>query len=85
MIHTHRLELFACRASENFARQVINQINLLQSPDEPELHLGELEVTPFSDGEFQPQYTESVRGLSLLLRSRTSQISTGSSMATKSV
>ena len=40
MIHTHRLELFACRASENFARQVINQINLLQSPDEPELHLG---------------------------------------------
>ena len=67
MIHTHRLELFACRASENFARQVINQINLLQSPDEPELHLGELEVTPFSDGEFQPQYTESVRGASVYI------------------
>ena len=67
MIHTHRLELFACRATENFARQVINQINLLQSPDEPELHLGELEVTPFSDGEFQPQYTESVRGASVYI------------------
>ena len=67
MIHTHRLELFACRASENFARQVINQINLLQSPDEPVLHLGELEVTPFSDGEFQPQYTESVRGASVYI------------------
>ena len=67
MIHTHRLELFACRASENFARQVVNQINLLQSPDEPELHLGELEITPFSDGEFQPQYTESVRGASVYI------------------
>ena len=37
MIHTHRLELFACRASEDFARQVIDHINLLQSPEEPEL------------------------------------------------
>jgi ribose-phosphate pyrophosphokinase len=61
------LELFACRASENFARQVVNQINLLQSPEEPELHLGELEITPFSDGEFQPQYTESVRGASVYI------------------
>ena len=67
MIHTHRLELFACRASENFARQVINHINLLQSPDEPELHLGQLEITPFSDGEFQPQYEESVRGASVYI------------------
>ena len=67
MIHTHRLELFACRASENFARQVVNQINLIQSPDEPELHLGDLEVTPFSDGEFQPQFSESVRGASVYI------------------
>ena len=58
MIHTHRLELFACRASENFARQVINYLNQLKSPDEPDLHLGAMEVTPFSDGEFQPQYSE---------------------------
>ena len=67
MIHTHRLELFACRASEDFARQVINHINQLQSPEEPELHLGQLEVTPFSDGEFQPQYEESVRGASVYI------------------
>ena len=67
MIHTHRLELFACRASEDFARQVIDHINLLQSPEEPELHLGQLEVTPVSDGEFQPQYEESVRGASVYI------------------
>ena len=67
MIHTHRLELFACRASENFARQVINHLNQLKNPDEPDLHLGEMEVTPFSDGEFQPQYSESVRGASVYI------------------
>ncbi|MBR6183156.1 MAG: ribose-phosphate pyrophosphokinase [Bacteroidales bacterium] len=66
-MHTHRLELFACRASENFARQVINHLNQLKSPEEPEVHLGELEVTPFSDGEFQPQYSESVRGASVYI------------------
>ena len=67
MIHTHRLELFACRASENFARQVINHLNQLKAPEEPEVHLGQLEVTPFSDGEFQPQYAESVRGASVYI------------------
>ncbi|MCR4860195.1 MAG: ribose-phosphate pyrophosphokinase [Bacteroidales bacterium] len=66
-MHTHRLELFACRASENFARQVISQINLLKAPEEPEVHLGALEVTPFSDGEFQPQFEESVRGASVYI------------------
>ena len=67
MIHTHRLELFACRASEDFARQVIDHINAIKAPEEPELHLGALEVTPFSDGEFQPQYAESVRGASVYI------------------
>ena len=67
MIHTHRLELFACRASENFAKQVIDHLNKTKSPEEPEVHLGELEVTPFSDGEFQPQYAESVRGASVYI------------------
>ena len=67
MIHTHRLELFACRASENFARQVINHLNQIKSPEEAEAHLGELEITPFSDGEFQPQYAESVRGASVYI------------------
>ena len=67
MIHTHRLELFACRASENFTRQVIDHINRLRAPEEPQLHLGELEVTSFSDGEFQPQFAESVRGASVYI------------------
>ena len=67
MIHTHRLELFACRASENFARQVITHLNEIKAPDEPEVHLGQLEITPFSDGEFQPQYGESVRGASVYI------------------
>ncbi|NLZ18844.1 MAG: ribose-phosphate pyrophosphokinase [Bacteroidales bacterium] len=66
-MHTHRLELFACRASEDFARQVIDHINAIKSPEEPDLHLGALEVTPFSDGEFQPQYSESVRGASVYI------------------
>jgi ribose-phosphate pyrophosphokinase len=61
------LELFACRASENFAKQVIDHLNQIKSPEEPEVHLGELEVTPFSDGEFQPQYAESVRGASVYI------------------
>jgi ribose-phosphate pyrophosphokinase len=61
------LELFACRASENFAKQVIDHLNTTKSPEEPEVHLGELEVTPFSDGEFQPQYAESVRGASVYI------------------
>ena len=67
MIHTHRLELFACRASENFAKQVIDHLNQIKSSEEAEVHLGELEVTPFSDGEFQPQYAESVRGASVYI------------------
>lgn len=67
MLHSHRLELFACRASEDFARRVIAHFNKLKSDEEPELHLGRLEVTPFSDGEFQPQFSESVRGASVYI------------------
>ncbi len=67
MLHSHRLELFACRASEDFARKVIDNFNQLRNADEPELHLGKIEVTPFSDGEFQPQFTESVRGAAVYI------------------
>lgn len=67
MLHSHRLELFACRASEDFARKVLDNFNQLRNPDEPELHLGKIEVTPFSDGEFQPQFTESVRGAAVYI------------------
>lgn len=61
------MELFACRASEAFACRVIDHLNKLRSPEEPELHLGKLEVTPFSDGEFQPKFAESVRGATVYI------------------
>lgn len=61
------MALFACRASEDFARKVIEHINRIKSPDQPELHLGNLETSSFSDGEFQPQYLESVRGATVYI------------------
>lgn len=67
MIHSHRMELFSCRASQDFAGKVISHLNKLRSADEPDMHLGELEVTAFSDGEFQPQFAESVRGATVYI------------------
>ena len=67
MQHSHRMELFACRASKDFAQKVIDELNLIRYPDEPEQHLGKLTVTPFSDGEFQPQFEESVRGATVYI------------------
>jgi len=61
------MEIFACRASRDFAGKVIDGLNAIKSPDEPEFRLGDLEVTPFSDGEFQPAYMESVRGATVFL------------------
>lgn len=61
----HRIELFACRASKDFAKKVINEINIIK-PD-LNLHLGVSEVTMFSDGEFQPAYAESVRGATVFI------------------
>ena len=61
------MAIFACRASRDFAGKVIEGLNAIKSPDEPELRLGNLEVTPFSDGEFQPAYMESVRGATVFL------------------
>ena len=46
---------------------MIEGLNATKSPEEPELRLGNLEVTPFSDGEFQPAYMESVRGATVFL------------------
>ena len=61
------MAIFACRASRDFAAKVIEGLNAIKSPEEPELRLGNLEVTPFSDGEFQPAYMESVRGATVFL------------------
>jgi len=67
MIHSHRMEVFACRASEPFAKKVIEHLNSIRKEDEPELHLGNMVVSNFSDGEFQPQYEESVRGATVYI------------------
>ena len=67
MIHSHRLELFACRASRNFACKVIDHLNEIKLSDEMPLHLGDLQVTPFKDGEFQPCFAESVRGATVFI------------------
>jgi ribose-phosphate pyrophosphokinase len=62
MQNEHRMELFACRASRDFALKVVDEMNRMRDPSDPEIHLGESEVTSFSDGEFQPSFIESVRG-----------------------
>ncbi|MGM9752648.1 MAG: ribose-phosphate diphosphokinase [Candidatus Cryptobacteroides sp.] len=67
MLHSHRMELFACRASEDFARRVIDELNIIKNDDEPVHRLGALSVAQFSDGEFQPQFDDSVRGASVYI------------------
>ncbi len=67
MLHSHRMELFACRASKDFACRVIDELNLIRNADETEQKLGALTVTQFSDGEFQPQFEDSVRGASVYI------------------
>ena len=61
------MEVFACRASGDFGRKVVDSLNARMSPEEAPCHLGDLEVTPFSDGEFQPIFKESVRGATVYL------------------
>ena len=61
------MELFACRASKDFAAKVVDELNRLQPEGEGQIHLGDSEVTVFSDGEFQPSFTESVRGATVFI------------------
>ena len=61
------MEVFACRASKDFAEKVIENLNKIAVPGECPTKLGDLEITPFSDGEFQPIYNESVRGTTLFI------------------
>jgi len=58
--------MFACRASKDFSIKVIDALNNIHR-DEPKLHLGLSETSVFSDGEFQPAYTESVRGATVFI------------------
>ena len=61
-VHKHRMAIFTCDATRYFAEKVVAEINKLKRDDEEEVVLGPLEITRFSDGEFQPSFAESVRG-----------------------
>ena len=63
----HRMELFACRASKNFACKVVESLNKIGEPYGEKYHLGDSEVTLFSDGEFVPSFTDSVRGATVFV------------------
>ena len=63
----HKMEFFACRASKDFAVKVVDALNAIRKPGEEEVHLGNSEVTSFSDGEFQPAFVESVRGATVFI------------------
>ena len=60
--YDHRLKIFACDGSRVFAEQIAKQLNTT---------LGDSELTRFSDGEFQPQFTESVRGATVFIAQST--------------
>ena len=71
MSNNHRMAIFACSASRDFAEKIVESLNGMQYPGEDNLHLGALTTTRFSDGEFQPAYNESVRGATVFLISST--------------
>ncbi len=63
----HRMELFACRASRDFACKVVDELNRIGVETGEKYHLGASEVTRFSDGEFVPSFTDSVRGATVFI------------------
>ena len=58
MHNEHKIKLFSCRASKDFALKVAKAMNI---------ELGASDVLTFSDGEFQPSFNESVRGATVLI------------------
>ena len=54
----HKIKLFTCRASKEFATKVAKAMNL---------ELGAADILTFSDGEFQPCLNESVRGATIFI------------------
>ena len=54
----HKLKIFTCKASRDFATKVAKALNL---------SIGSSDVLTFSDGEFQPCYNESVRGATVFI------------------
>ncbi len=58
MHNEHKMKLFTCRASKDFAIKVAKALNI---------ELGLSDVLTFSDGEFQPSFNESVRGATVFI------------------
>ena len=56
--YDHKLKIFACSGSRTFAEKIAERLGT---------KLGDSELTTFSDGEFQPQFTESVRGSAVFI------------------
>jgi len=56
--YDHRLKIFSCTGARTFAEQIAQKLGT---------RLGDSELTVFSDGEFQPQFTESVRGATVFI------------------
>ena len=54
----HKIKIFACKASKDFAHKVAKALKL---------EVGNSDVLTFSDGEFQPCYNESVRGATVFI------------------
>ena len=63
----HRMELFACKASRDFACKVVESLNKIGERYGDKYHLGDSEETHFSDGEFVPSFTDSVRGATVFV------------------
>ena len=54
----HKLKIFACRGSESVAAKIAKSYGV---------ELGDLNVSQFSDGEFQPAFNESIRGCTVFI------------------
>lgn len=55
---SHSFKIFSCRGSEYLAEKIARSLNV---------ELGKNHVTDFSDGEFQPEFDESVRGATVFI------------------
>lgn len=54
----HKLKIFACRGSMSVAEKIAKSYGV---------ELGDLQVSQFSDGEFQPAFNESIRGCTVFI------------------
>ena len=54
----HKFKIFACRGSRYLAEKIADALKT---------QLGQSDVLPFSDGEFQPAFNESIRGATVFI------------------